>query len=125
MTNSVSAAFWVMVALQTMGSVDMPGNGARKLPSPRAYVAIIVMFSTLHLVADAGAERAASAMAWVTVLVGLVKGPFGGTLTNFFNNIATNFAISPSATAPATASTTTAGATTAYPTPIPSLPGAG
>ena len=91
----MSAAFWVMVALQSMGSVDMPGSGPRKMPAPRSYVAIIVLFSTLHLVADAGAERAAGAMAWVTVLVGIVKGPFGDKLSNFFNTVADNFGIQP------------------------------
>jgi len=93
--NSVTAAFWVMVALQTMGSVDMPGRGDRKMPSPRAYVAILVLFGTLHLIADAGAQRAASVMAWVTVLTGLVIGPFGTRLTNFYNAVANQFAIPP------------------------------
>jgi len=86
--SSVSAAFWVMVALHTMGSVDMPGKGERKMPSPRSYVSIIVLFSILHLVADAGAERAAAAGAWITVLLGAVKGPFGNQLTNMFNAVA-------------------------------------
>jgi hypothetical protein len=77
-----------MVALQTMGSVDMPGKGERKMPAPRSYLAIIALFSALHLVADAGAERAASAAAWITVLLGVVKGPFGNQLTSLINNIA-------------------------------------
>lgn len=96
--GSVSAAFWVMVALQTMGSVDMPGKGPRKMPSPRSYVAIIVLFTTLHLVSDAGAPRAAGMMAWVSVLAGMVLGPFGKTLSNFYNTIADQFAIPPPST---------------------------
>jgi hypothetical protein len=84
-----------MVVLQTMGSIDLPGKGPRKMPSPRAYVSIIVLFSTLHLIADAGAERAAAAMAWVTVLAGVVLGPFGTRLVNFFNTVADQFAIQP------------------------------
>lgn len=91
--QAVDAAFWTMVVLQSIGSVDMPGKGERKLPAPRAYVSIIVLFSILHLIADAGASRAAGVMAWVTVLFGMVKGPFGNILTNFLNNVATNFGV--------------------------------
>jgi hypothetical protein len=87
-SRSVSAAFWVTVFLHTLGSVDMPGRGERKMPAPRSYVAIIALFSTLHLVADAGAERAAAAAAWITVLVSVVIGPFGNQLTNLINAVA-------------------------------------
>jgi hypothetical protein len=76
------------VFLHTLGSVDMPGKGERKMPSPRSYVAIIALFGILGVVADAGAERAAAAAAWITVLLALVKGPFGGQLTNFVNAVA-------------------------------------
>lgn len=77
-----------MVFLQTLGSVDMPGKGERKMPSPRSYIAIIVLFGTLHLVADAGMARGASIAGWAAVLIGLVKGPFGNLLTGFINAIA-------------------------------------
>lgn len=97
---SISSAFWLMVTLQTMGSLDMPGRGPRKMPAPRSYVAVIVLFSTLHVIADAGLERAAAAMAWVTVLVGMVKGPFGDKLSNFYNVVADNFANTPPTTTP-------------------------
>jgi len=93
--ETVSAPFWAMVILQTIGSVDTPGKGERKMPAPRSYVAIIVLFGTLGLFADAGYERAANVMAWVTVLVGVVIGPFGKTLSNFYNSIANQFAIPP------------------------------
>lgn len=93
MSDGVTVAFWVMVFLQTIGSVDMPGRGERKLPSPRSYVSIIVLFSLLQIIASAGAQRAASVMAWITVLLGLVKGPFGKTAIDFLNNIAQNFGI--------------------------------
>jgi hypothetical protein len=81
-----------MVALQTLGSVDMPGRGPRKLPSPRAYAAIIVTWGILQLIADAGGEaagRATRAMAWVIVLVGMVLGPFGAAAAGFLNKTAT------------------------------------
>jgi len=87
-SGSVSAAFWVSVFLHTIGSVDMPGKGERKMPAPRSYVAIITLFSILHLVADAGQERVASAAAWITVLISMIKGPFGDKFTNFINAVA-------------------------------------
>lgn len=66
----------------------MPGRGERKLPAPRAYIAIIALFATLHLISDAGMERGASVAAWVTVLVGMIRGPFGNKLTGLINQIA-------------------------------------
>lgn len=84
-----------MVALQTIGSVDMPGRGPRKMPSPRAYAAIIVTWGILQLIADAGGERAGRATkvtAWVIVLAGMVLGPFGATFVKFLNNTATSLA---------------------------------
>lgn len=93
--SSLQASFWVMIILQTMGSVDMPGKGPRKMPAPRAYAAIIVTWGVLQLAADMGGERAgraAKAMAWVIVLAGMVIGPFGNTVSNLLNSVATNVA---------------------------------
>lgn len=93
--TSLQASFWVMVLLQTIGSVDAPGRGPRKMPAPRAYAAVIVTWGILQLVADMGGERAgraAKAMAWVIVLVGMVLGPFGSALTNLLNSVANNVA---------------------------------
>jgi len=89
---------WLMVLIQTIGSVDLPGHGERKLPAPRAYVAIVVAYGILSLVADIpakGARRAASAMAWVMVLAAAVVGPFGTTIIDFINGVATKFAVNP------------------------------
>lgn len=93
--NSLQASFWVMVILQTIGSVDMPGRGPRKMPSPRSYGAIIVAWGVLQLVADAGGERAgraARAIGWVIVLTGLAVGPFGKVVTNLFSSVANSVA---------------------------------
>jgi hypothetical protein len=97
--NSLQASFWVMVMLQTIGSVDMPGRGPRKMPAPRNYVAIIVTWGVLQLIADMreGAARAATAIAWVIVLAGMVLGPFGSTLTSAINTISTTYGAPPSA----------------------------
>lgn len=93
--QSLNAALWVMIIVQTIGAVDMPGKGARKMPAPRAYVIILVAMGILQLIADAGYLRAAKAMAWVTVAVAAVLGPFGPRFVGFLNTVATNFSNSP------------------------------
>lgn len=91
--ESLTTSFWLMLGIQTIGSVDMPGKGARKMPSPRQYVAIFVTWIVLQFVSGigAGAERAAAAMGWLVVLAGMVVGPFGKRAIDFLNNIAQNF----------------------------------
>lgn len=101
--NSLQASFWFMVVMQTIGSVDMPGRGPRKMPSPRAYAAIIVTWGILQLIADAGGERAGRATkvtAWVIVLVGMVLGPFGASFVGFLTNTANSLAPTAGGTQP-------------------------
>lgn len=86
--RQLQGSFWLMVATQTITAVDMPGKGARKMPAPRAYLATIILWSIFGLIADAGGEKAAAAMGWVTVLTGMVVGTAGTTLTDFLNNVA-------------------------------------
>lgn len=98
--TSLQASFWAMIILQTIGSVDAPGRGPRKMPAPRAYAAIIVAWGILQLVADSGGERtgrAAKVTAWVIVLVGMVLGPFGSAAINLLNSVATSVAPNSSA----------------------------
>lgn len=89
--RQLMGSFFLMLAIQTIGSLDLPGNGPRKLPAPRVYVAAIVLWSILGLIADAGAEKAAAMMGWVTVLTGAVLGPFGVTITNFLFTVGNQF----------------------------------
>jgi hypothetical protein len=111
--DSLQASFWLMIFLQTLGAVDMPGSGNRKMPAPRQYVPVIITWSVLQLVSDTGANgaRAANAAGWVMVLAGAVLGPFGAKATNFLSSVAKQFgaqAVSgTTSTAPAAASTTT------------------
>lgn len=86
-SDSLGASFWLMMALQTIGSVDMPGQGDRKMPAPRSYLAIILAWMVLQLGSDAGYERAASVTGWIIVLTGMVTGPFGGKVISLFNNV--------------------------------------
>lgn len=99
---ALQTSFWMMVLVQTIGSVDLPGSGARKMPAPRAYVAILVTWLILQLVADAGenARRAATALGWVLVLTGMVVGPFGQRFVSFLNAVASQFSNKATAAAP-------------------------
>ena len=104
-SDSLQTSFWIMVLVQTIGSVDMPGRGARKMPSPRQYVAILTAWLVLQFVSgiNASAQRATAAIGWLLVLAGMVIGPFGQRLITLFNTIATNFP----AVAPTTGASTT------------------
>lgn len=89
MGDSLETSFWVMVLVQTIGSVDMPGSGARKMPSPRSYIAIVVTWTVLFVAAGIGqqARRGATAFAWLLVLAGFTIGPFGKRLIALFSAI--------------------------------------
>lgn len=93
--RQLQGSFWLMIAIQTISAIDMPGKGARKLPAPRVYVTAIVLWSILGLVSDAGGAKAAAAMGWITVLTGAVIGPFGKVATDFLNTIGTQFGVEP------------------------------
>lgn len=83
------------MAILTIGAVDMPGKGPRKLPAPRNYVAAMIVYAILGLVSDAGNGKAAAVMGWVTVLTGMVVGSFGKVVIGFMNTISSRFAITP------------------------------
>lgn len=94
--TQLQASMWLMIATQTMGAMDLPGHGPRKLPAPKAYVATIILWAIFGLGADAGLDRPVVATSWVTVLAAMVIGPFGKTLTNFLGTVATTFGKAPS-----------------------------
>lgn len=88
---------WAMVGVQTIGSVDLPGHGDRKLPAPKQYVAIVVLWGLLGFVADlsAGAARAASALSVLLLLTGMVLGPFGKRFVSFISGVSSLFPVAP------------------------------
>lgn len=86
--GQLQASFWVMVVAQTIGSVDLPGSGPRKMPAPGVYVPVLVVWSVLQLVADAGFERGARIAGWIIMLTGAVVGPFGAKIVGLFNTVA-------------------------------------
>ena len=83
-----------MILVQTIGSIDMPGSGPRKMPAPRQYIAILITWLVLQLIAgiSRGAERATAAVGWLLVLTGLVLGPFGRQTINLFTVVSQKFA---------------------------------
>lgn len=85
--DTLNTTFWLMIVLQTIGSVDMPGSGPRKLPSPRAYVATVTLWALLNVFAG-GNRRLAERFSWFVVLVGAVVGPFGQRMVSLLNTVA-------------------------------------
>lgn len=114
-TSSLNTSFWIAILMQTIGSVDMPGRGPRKMPSPRQYVVFVAAWGVLNLVADAGMEKGANTAGWVILLAGSVVGPFGQRMVNLFNGIAGGFGINSPIINSGNTATTTAqpGSTTA------------
>lgn len=89
-TNAgLTASFWVTIILQTIGAVDLPGKGVRKMPSPRNYVLTCIIWSILGVVAALGMEKAAAAMAWLTTLAILVLGVPGKAFVHLITQVVT------------------------------------
>lgn len=91
--RQLQVTFWLMIAIQTITALDVtPAKGPRKLPAPRAYVAAVILWAIFGVIADAGGERAAAALAWMTLLSGAIMGTMGKTLTDFLATVANLFA---------------------------------
>ncbi len=87
----ITATLFAMIATQTVGSVD----AKHRLPSPRQYVAITVLWGILLLMADTGLGKLAARLSTLILLTGMVLGPFGSTAVGFLNTIRDQFAIPP------------------------------
>lgn len=93
--QSITTAMWLMIAVQTIGSMDPPGKGERKLPAPRAFVAIIVAYSVLQAMSDTKYRKGAAVIGWTLLFTAMVAGPFGTRVIGLFNTVADQFNISP------------------------------
>ena len=91
---------WLMIVLQTLGAVDLPDKGPRKLPAPKSYLAIVAAWSVLTLVAETSMARAAAALGWLMVLAGMFLGPFGQVAGNVLDKIAQQFPANPTKSGP-------------------------
>lgn len=107
----LNATFWAAIAIQTIGSIDVGPNAKepkRKMPSPRDYVAITLVWLVLGWVAQvsdnlARAAATLSGLVLVTTLFVNVAQPgrftvAGTRLMNFFNNISSQFGTQPPTT---------------------------
>lgn len=88
----IQATWFAMLAIQTIGSVD----AQRKLPAPKNYVAISVLWAGMFLIADSGYGRVAARLSLLILVTASVLGPFGAKLVGFLNMVAARFGISAS-----------------------------
>lgn len=83
----IESTFFVMILIQTIGSI----NAKHKLPAPRQFVAVSVVWGILFLAADTAANKIAARLAVLIVITGMVIGPFGKVAVGFLNKIAKDF----------------------------------
>jgi hypothetical protein len=78
------------------------------------YVAVVVLWGILNLMAETGLGRAAARFSYLVLLTGAVLGPFGARAVGFLEAVSQRFAIAPPAPASSSSSssTDTAGALT-------------
>ncbi len=93
--RTLSATFWAMVLVQTIGSTDIFTDGPRKLPAPKQYVAIGVLWAILHLFEGTRLERPAAALSVVVLLAAAVLGPFGVVALSFLAYVSGRFSLAP------------------------------
>lgn len=94
-SGTLSSTFWAMIVVQTIGSSDIFTKGPRKLPAPKQFVAIGVLWAIFHLFEGTRYARLASAAAVVTLLAGIVLGPFGGVVLSFLAYVSSRFSLVP------------------------------
>lgn len=94
--RTVSNTFWAMVIVQTLGSVDIFTRGPRKMPAPRQFVAIGVVWSVFHMAAESRSfGRLAAHLSILTLLTALVLGPFGTQALAFLDFVGQRFSLAP------------------------------
>jgi hypothetical protein len=104
-----------MLTLQTIGSVD----NKHKLPAPKQYVAISVLWAILFMLADTGLGKLAARLSLLILLTASMLGPFGKRLVDFLNLVSKNFAIRPGQAGGFTTSGATMGPQPDSPSVIP------
>lgn len=90
-SRTVQGTYLAMVTTQTVGSVD----GKHRLPAPKQFVAISVLWGILFLLADTGFGKIAARLSVLVLLTGMVLGPFGQVAIKFLNKVTNEFAITP------------------------------
>lgn len=82
--NVLASTFLAKLFVDTIGSLD-PFGGKVYLPSPRAYLATLLLWGLLGVVAGfgQGAARLAGRLALLVLLTAAVLGPFGKKFVSF------------------------------------------
>lgn len=83
----IESTFFVMLIVQTVGSIDTK----HRLPAPRQFVAVSVLWGILFLMADTAMSKLAARLSVLVVLTGMVIGPFGKVAIGFLNKVAQDF----------------------------------
>lgn len=92
------ATWLAMLTLQTVGTID----AKHKMPAPKQYVAISVLWGTFFLLADMGYGKFSARFSVLVLLTASVLGPFGQRLIDFVNMISKRFGGVNLATSPQT-----------------------
>jgi len=93
--RTISATFWAMAIVQTIGSTDIFTAGPRKMPAPKQYVAIGTLWSILHLLEGGRYGRLAAQLSVLVLLTGAVLGPFGAQALAFLSFVSQRFSLAP------------------------------
>lgn len=93
--RTLSATFWTMIVVQTLGSTDIFTAGPRKLPAPKQFVAIGVLWGIFHLFEGSKYERVFASLSILVVLSAAVLGPFGGVALGFLSYVSSRFSLAP------------------------------
>lgn len=104
----LQGTFWATIFIQTLGAIDIGPKAKepkRKMPSPKEYVAIIVVWTILGWVAQLSdnVAKAAATLSGLLLLTTLFYNSVkpdrftvaGSRLVNFFNKISDTFGIQP------------------------------
>ncbi len=94
-SKTISSTFWAMMLIQTVASADIFTKGPRKLPAPKQYVAIGVLWVIFHMFEGSRYERVVAQLSVLVLLTGIVLGPFGGTLLSFLAYVGARFSLAP------------------------------
>lgn len=93
--RTISSTFWAMAIIRGLTATDIFNAGPRKLPAPRSFVAIGVLWSILHLLAGGRFGRLAAQLSLLIVLAAIVLGPFGAVLVSFLQFVGQRFSLAP------------------------------
>jgi hypothetical protein len=93
--RTLSSTFWAMVLVQVVGSTDIFTPGPRKLPAPKQFVAIGVLWSIFHMAEGTRLARPAAALSALVLLTAMVLGPFGPQFLGFLAYVGQRFSLAP------------------------------